>query len=217
MSRSIPTYEEIIAKNILKECFAIEYLLSDKPDLQNDRYSIGIEHVSNIPQDTRYNLDHLTKGDLNNNSKCTIQTTDSLVSVDRDAAVMVNGKAIALIHGARCTEGLIYSIKYKINSKLEKLNKIDDNGHFEYKNFKQYGLFIYDKELYNEKVIIGIQNLLIELQKTDLKRKFDFIYVYNECPKKIYYIDCKGTKEFQISNIQKIYDDSYTELLKLEN
>lgn len=155
--------DERIAKSVLENIppknrfYGLEF--SDKPDLQNNNLSIGVEVVSAIPEEIRQ-IDGICKKKLK----------------------IKDGKEIyGFVYGC----GGFYKDRERIfkafDKKIDKLNKRDEeeNGKLipHYKEFKHQCLFIIDINYIEPEDLKKIQGTFIRKQKR-YDKKFSSVFLY---------------------------------------
>lgn len=139
MSRAVPKFDEVIAKNLINKIENLNLELSDKPDLINRNLSIGIEVINNDTQSTNKNFNNASKNNLTE------------INCKNDIYVSPG----SFVHNSRDIEGLVISIKHIIMKKLEKLQN--------YENLKHYSIYIWQHQSIPDEILLVIQKEFLEL------------------------------------------------------
>lgn len=194
MSRAVPKFDEVIAKNLINKIENLNLELSDKPDLINRNLSIGIEVINNDTQSTNKNFNNASKNNLTE------------INCKNDIYVSPG----SFVHNNRDIEGLVISIKHIIMKKLEKLQN--------YENLKHYSIYIWQHQLIPDKILSVIQKEFLELNSnSNYEKTFEKIYLLSGLNN--FDIIDKDIKKIKLETIeiQKILNESDKELKAIEN
>lgn len=173
-------YFEYYAREILVSLFPVEFYnlhKADKPDLQDDCKSIGIE-VTLALQDNELHAVALHDNIIDAKSeteKARIKERIKSIGVDfleYDSKIVGIGYPVSYV----TSEPLISAAK----NKIDKLNNKGDDTLYEYFEFQHYRLFIYTSNIREKRNYLDeLVNTMADSQRNCL-RKYEAIYVYSE-------------------------------------